>query len=226
MGAGARRTGEDSRLLYQFLYRRAAPLRPYADVDIYGGGVGEAGAQRVQRVPALLGLGVLRTGYDDLHHHHVAQQQRHQRGHQAASAATIRLACHADADGAPIPFPALQAKLHAAGYARVPEVTEPGQYAVRGGVLDAWSPSASMPVRAEFFGDDLESLRTFDPALQTSTGACRRERRHGRDIEMGVMHDMGLTSEGGDEQHEGAVERDVEAQIEQHLRDHIARGGL
>ena len=52
------------------------------------------------------------------------------------------------------------------------------------------------------------------------------ERRHGRDIEMGVMHDMGLTSEGGDEQREGAVERDVEAQIEQHLRDHIARGGF
>lgn len=52
------------------------------------------------------------------------------------------------------------------------------------------------------------------------------ERRHGRDIEMGVMHDMGLTSEGGDEQHEGAVERDVEAQIEQHLRDHIAHGGF
>lgn len=51
------------------------------------------------------------------------------------------------------------------------------------------------------------------------------ERRHGRDIEMGVMRDMGLTSEGGDE-HEGAMERDVEAQIEQHLRDHIARGGF
>lgn len=52
------------------------------------------------------------------------------------------------------------------------------------------------------------------------------ERRHGHDIEMDVMHKMGLTSEGGDEQHEGAVERDVEAQIEQHLRDHIARGGF
>lgn len=52
------------------------------------------------------------------------------------------------------------------------------------------------------------------------------ERRHGRDIEMDVMHNMGLTSEGGDEQHEGAMERDVEAQIEQHLRDHIARGGF
>ena len=52
------------------------------------------------------------------------------------------------------------------------------------------------------------------------------ECRHGRDIEMDVMHNMGLTSEGGDEQHEGAMERDVEAQIEQHLRDHIARGGF
>ena len=51
------------------------------------------------------------------------------------------------------------------------------------------------------------------------------ERRHGRDIEMGVMHDMGLTSEGGDER-EGAMERDVEARIEQHLRDHIAHGGF
>ena len=52
------------------------------------------------------------------------------------------------------------------------------------------------------------------------------ECRHGRDIEMDVMHNMGLTSEGGDEQHEGAMERDVAAQIEQHLRDHIARGGF
>ena len=51
------------------------------------------------------------------------------------------------------------------------------------------------------------------------------ERRHGRDIEMGVMHDIGLTSEGGDER-EGAMERDVEARIEQHLRDHIAHGGF
>lgn len=52
------------------------------------------------------------------------------------------------------------------------------------------------------------------------------ERRHGHDIEMDVIHDMGLTSEGGDEQHEGAMERDVEAQIEQRLRDHIAHGGF
>ena len=90
----------------------------------------------------------------------------------AVSAATIHLACGTDAGGAPVPFPVLQAKLQAAGYARAPEVTEPGQYSVRGGVLDVWSPSEPTPVRAEFFGDDLESLRTFDPALQTSTGPC------------------------------------------------------
>lgn len=56
--------------------------------------------------------------------------------------------------------------------------------------------------------------------------AADAERRYGHDIEMDVMHKMGLTSEGGDEQHEGAMECDAEAQIERHLRDHIARGGF
>ena len=90
----------------------------------------------------------------------------------AVARAAIYLACGADAEGASVSFPVLQAKLQEAGYARVPEVTAPGEYSVRGGVLDVWSPSEPAPVRAEFFGDDLESLRTFDPALQTSTGPC------------------------------------------------------
>ena len=86
----------------------------------------------------------------------------------AAEAATVRLA-----RGAPSPsFAALQEKLRVAGYVRAPEVTACGQYAVRGDILDAWSPDAPAPVRVEFFDDALESLRTFDPALQTSTGAC------------------------------------------------------
>ena len=51
-------------------------------VAAQGGGIGEPGCQRVQRVPALPGLGVLRAGHDDLHHHHVAQQQRQQCGYQ------------------------------------------------------------------------------------------------------------------------------------------------
>ena len=86
----------------------------------------------------------------------------------AVAAATVRL--ELGGGGPSLDFAALQAKLLAAGYARAPEVVEPGTYSVRGGVLDAWSPDAAAPVRAEFFGDELESLRSFDPALQTSTG--------------------------------------------------------
>jgi transcription-repair coupling factor (superfamily II helicase) len=85
----------------------------------------------------------------------------------AVAAATIHLAPAAT-------FANLQTRLLAAGYERVPEVDAPGRFAVRGGVLDAWSPDAPAPVRAEFFGDDLESLRSFDPAMQTSTGSLER----------------------------------------------------
>ena len=82
-------------------------------------------------------------------------------------AATVRLA-PGDAASA---FSQVQARLAAAGYERAGEVTAVGQYAVRGGVFDAWSPGAARPVRAEYFGEDLESLREFDPALQTSVKA-------------------------------------------------------
>ena len=85
----------------------------------------------------------------------------------AVSAATVRLV-PGDAASA---FSQVQARLAAAGYERAGEVTAVGQYAVRGGVFDAWSPGAARPVRAEYFGEDLESLREFDPALQTSVKA-------------------------------------------------------
>ena len=72
--------------------------------------------------------------------------------------------------GKNLPFSEILERLLAAGYERMPEVTAPAELSVRGGVLDVWPPDAAQPVRAEFFGDDLESLRTFDPGLQTSTG--------------------------------------------------------
>src|SRR5256886_2666216 len=59
-------------------------------------------------------------------------------------------------------------KLTAAGYAKVPLVEDPGTFAVRGGVFDVWSPLEEGPVRIEFFGDDIESLRRFDPQTQRS----------------------------------------------------------
>jgi transcription-repair coupling factor (superfamily II helicase) len=53
-------------------------------------------------------------------------------------------------------------------YERVAQVTVRGQFAVRGGILDLYSWQAQLPVRAEFFGDDIESLREFDIDTQTS----------------------------------------------------------
>jgi transcription-repair coupling factor (superfamily II helicase) len=58
--------------------------------------------------------------------------------------------------------------LVAAGYERVTQVTTRGQFAVRGGIVDLFSWQAQRPVRTEFFGDDVESLREFDIDTQTS----------------------------------------------------------
>ena len=59
-------------------------------------------------------------------------------------------------------------KLASFGYNRVPMVEQVGDFSVRGGIVDAWSPGEEFPIRAEFFGDDLESIRTFDAATQMS----------------------------------------------------------
>ena len=59
-------------------------------------------------------------------------------------------------------------KLSEMGYSRTVAVEQEGDYSVRGGIIDAWSPGEEFPVRAEFFGDELESLRSFDAATQIS----------------------------------------------------------
>ena len=59
-------------------------------------------------------------------------------------------------------------KLPEMGYNRVPQVEQEGDFSVRGGIVDAWSPGDEFPVRAEFFGDELESIRSFNPATQIS----------------------------------------------------------
>jgi len=58
--------------------------------------------------------------------------------------------------------------LVAAGYDRVSQVTTRGQFAVRGGIVDLFSWQAPRPIRIEYFGDDIESLREFDVDTQTS----------------------------------------------------------
>jgi transcription-repair coupling factor (superfamily II helicase) len=54
------------------------------------------------------------------------------------------------------------------GYTRNDIVEMPGQYTRRGGILDVYSPEADRPVRLEFFGDEIESIRKFDPETQRS----------------------------------------------------------
>ncbi|MEM7694429.1 MAG: transcription-repair coupling factor [Pseudomonadota bacterium] len=58
-------------------------------------------------------------------------------------------------------------------FVRTPTVREAGEYAVRGGILDLYAPGASEPVRLDFFGDTLETIRPFDPATQRTTGQWR-----------------------------------------------------
>ena len=52
------------------------------------------------------------------------------------------------------------------GYEPVNTVLEPGQFSHRGGLLDIWVPSEKFPVRLDFFGDELDTIKSFDPASQ------------------------------------------------------------
>ena len=55
------------------------------------------------------------------------------------------------------------------GFERTPTVREAGEYAVRGGIIDLFVPGADEPLRLDFFGDTLESIRAFDPLSQRTT---------------------------------------------------------
>ncbi len=54
------------------------------------------------------------------------------------------------------------------GFISMPQVTEPGHYSLRGGILDVFPFGAAEPVRMEFFGDEVDSMRNFDPGTQLS----------------------------------------------------------
>lgn len=56
------------------------------------------------------------------------------------------------------------------GYNRSGQVMEHGEFAVRGGLLDLFPPGYAEPLRLDFFGDELDTIRTFDPLDQRTTG--------------------------------------------------------
>ena len=55
------------------------------------------------------------------------------------------------------------------GFVQAPTVTEPGDYAIRGGIIDIFPPGEGGPVRLDFFGDVLDGARRFDAATQRTT---------------------------------------------------------
>ena len=71
--------------------------------------------------------------------------------------------------GEEYPLESLLERLSASGYSRCSMVEGPGQFAVRGGIVDIFSPAASNPIRAEFFGDELDTMGFFDVDTQRRT---------------------------------------------------------
>ncbi|MBA2606740.1 MAG: transcription-repair coupling factor [Acidobacteria bacterium] len=64
-------------------------------------------------------------------------------------------------------------KLVSSGFVREEPLKNIGEFSVRGGIVDVWSPSAEMPVRIEFFGDTVDSIREFDAETQLSTNQLK-----------------------------------------------------
>ena len=92
------------------------------------------------------------------------------------------------ASGALSPMDGIIRWLERNGFLRSATVREPGEYAVRGGILDLYPPGDDDPVRLDFFGDTLETIRSFDPETQRSTTARQR-------IDLVPANEMLLTPE-------------------------------
>jgi transcription-repair coupling factor (superfamily II helicase) len=86
----------------------------------------------------------------------------------------IRTAHWNAAPGNVIALDQLQTFLAENGFSRTGTVVDPGDYAIRGGIVDIFAPGSIEPVRLDFFGDALESIRTFDPQTQRTTGQLKR----------------------------------------------------
>ena len=71
--------------------------------------------------------------------------------------------------GVELPLDDLVARLETSGFSRSGNVMDPGDYAVRGGIVDLFPPARQRPVRLDFFGDTLESIRVFDPDTQRTS---------------------------------------------------------
>ena len=103
-------------------------------------------------------------------------------------------------------------KFVASGYLRQDPVGAIGEFSIRGGILDVWSPGADSPARIEFFGDTIESIREFDPETQLSTTQLAQ-------VEVAPMREMAVTSSDFRLWAEAARERWADPRYARQLKD-------
>jgi transcription-repair coupling factor (superfamily II helicase) len=92
------------------------------------------------------------------------------------------------APGNVVDLDVITAWLETNGFLRTGTVRDTGEYAVRGGIVDLYPPGLPNPVRLDFFGDTLESIRSFDPETQRSIGQLRS-------LDLVPMSEVQLTTE-------------------------------
>jgi transcription-repair coupling factor (superfamily II helicase) len=88
--------------------------------------------------------------------------------------ATVRAASFTATVGGRVDVGALRDYLARMGFTQAPTVSEPGDFAIRGGLIDIYPPGAGGPVRLDLFGDVLDAARRFDPETQRTTEAVAR----------------------------------------------------
>jgi transcription-repair coupling factor (superfamily II helicase) len=106
-------------------------------------------------------------------------------------------------------------RLVATGYVREDPVSGVGEFSSRGGILDIWPPGNDSPVRLEFFGDTLDSLREFDPETQLSTAQLR-------EVEIAPMQELAIRAVDFQLWAEAARERWGDTRYARSLQDRTA----
>ena len=133
------------------------PVLPSRDLTLYDTAVVSRGWEQ-KRLRQLYDLATGATGLQIMSWE-AASQRTMPKGILTASAFTLKV-------GSEYPLEPLLEKLTGSGYTRCTMVEGPGQFALRGGILDVYSPAADRPFRAEFFGDELDTMGYFDPDTQ------------------------------------------------------------
>ena len=103
-------------------------------------------------------------------------------------------------------------KLVASGYVREDPLKNVGEFSVRGGILDVWSPTMDNPVRLEFFGDTVDSIREFDAETQLSIGQLK-------EISIAPMREFAATAKDFKDWTFFAEERFADEKYARNLKD-------